>query len=54
MGERLHQPENIQKPQDHSDHYDYIQDGLYRSLHWYEIYQPKQHPYYDQRDQRRL
>jgi hypothetical protein len=40
---------NIEKPQDHADHHDGIQDRLDRALHWDEVVdQPQQNAHYDQ------
>jgi hypothetical protein len=40
---------NVQKPHNRGDHYDCIQNGLDRSLHWYEaVDQPKQNTHDDQ------
>jgi hypothetical protein len=47
--ETMKQSKRIQKPQHHNDDHDSIQDGLNRSLHWYEsVDQPKQNPYNDE------
>jgi|GEM_PF-5049702 len=43
---------NIQKPQNHGNDHDCIQDGLNRSLHWYEaIDQPEENTNHDQDQQ---
>ena len=42
---------HILKPQHYSDDHDGIQDGLDRSLHWYEaVDQPKHDAYHDQNE----
>ena len=47
----MEQSEHIQKPDHHSDDHDCIQNGLDRSLHWYEaIDQPKQDTHNDQNE----
>jgi hypothetical protein len=46
--ERMKQPENVQKPQDHADHHHRVQDGFNRSFHRYEaIDEPQQNAHYD-------
>jgi hypothetical protein len=51
-GERVEKSKNIQQPQNDSDDYHCIQDGLDRSLHWYEaIDQPEQDAYHHQNHQ---
>jgi hypothetical protein len=46
--ERMKQSENVQKPQDHTDHHHRIQDGFNRSFHRYEaIDEPQQNAHYD-------
>jgi hypothetical protein len=47
----MEQTKNVQKPQDHDDNDDRIQDGLDRSLHRYQIDQPEQDTDYHQRYQ---
>jgi hypothetical protein len=42
---------NVQEPQNYGDHHDCVQDGLNRSLHWYQVDQPKQNSHDDQRYQ---
>ena len=45
----MKKPKNVEKPKNRADHHDCIQDGLNRSLHWYEaVDQPKQNTYHDQ------
>jgi hypothetical protein len=47
----MKQPKHIQKPDHHTDDHDRIQDGLDRSLHWYEaVDQPKQDTHYNQNE----
>ena len=47
----MKQSKHIQEPHHYSDDYDCIQDGLYRSLHWYEaIDQPQQDTHHDQNE----
>jgi len=51
LGEVMKQPKHIQKPDHDSDHYDCIQDGLDRPLHWYEaVDQPKQDTHHHQNE----
>jgi hypothetical protein len=51
-GERMKESKNVQKPQRHANDHDCIQDGLDRSLHWYEaVDQPKQKTHHDQNHQ---
>jgi hypothetical protein len=49
MGEGMKQSKNAEQPQNHSNNHDCMQDGLNRSLHWYQVDQPKQDTGYDQR-----
>jgi hypothetical protein len=39
---------DVQKPQNHGNNHDRIQDGLDRSLHRYQVDKPKQNADYDQ------
>jgi hypothetical protein len=39
---------DVQKPQNHGNNDDRIQDGFDRSLHWYQVDQPKQNADYNQ------
>ncbi|MFZ3201804.1 MAG: hypothetical protein WA175_11720 [Candidatus Acidiferrales bacterium] len=48
-GERMKKSKNVHKPQNRGDYHDRIQDGLDRSLHWYEaVDQPKQNTDHEQ------
>ena len=48
-GKGVEESENIQQPQNYPDDNHGVQDGLDRSLHWYEaIDQPEENPYYHQ------
>jgi hypothetical protein len=47
VGEGMKQSKNVQQPQNHDNNHDRIQDGLDRSLHWYQVDQPKQNADYD-------
>jgi hypothetical protein len=40
------QIESLQHPDDNGDHYNSIKNALDRSLHGDEVYQPQQHAYY--------
>jgi hypothetical protein len=51
MREGMKQSKNVEQPQNHSNNHDCIQDGLDRSLHGYQVDQPKQNTDYDQSDQ---
>jgi hypothetical protein len=46
--EGMKKSEDVQKPQDHGNNHDRIQDGLDRSLHRYQVDKPKQNADYDQ------
>jgi hypothetical protein len=49
IGEGMKKPEHVEKPQDHGDYNDGIQDRLDRPLHRDEsIDQPQQNTHYDQ------
>jgi hypothetical protein len=49
IGDAMKQSKHIQKPKHHGDDHDCIQDGLNRSLHWYEaVDEPKQNTHHDQ------
>jgi hypothetical protein len=41
-----HQAEHIQKPNDHEDHHNAIQNGFDRPLHGDQIDQPQKYPHY--------
>ena len=48
----MEQSKNVQQPQHDADHYDRIQYGLDRSLHWHiAVDQPKQNAHNDQNQQ---
>jgi hypothetical protein len=48
-GERTEKSKNVHKPQNRGDHHHRVQDGLDRSLHWYEaVDQPKQNTHHEQ------
>ena len=45
----MKESKNVQEPQNRTDHHDCVQNGLNRSLHWYEaVDQPKQNTHHDQ------
>jgi hypothetical protein len=51
IGDVMKQSKHIQEPDDHTNDHDRIQDGLDRSLHWYEtVDQPKQDAHHDQNE----
>jgi hypothetical protein len=51
MREGTEKPKYVQKPQNHNDHNDCVQNGLNCSLHGYEaVDKPKQDSYNDQND----
>jgi hypothetical protein len=46
LREIRHQAEHIQKPNDHEDHHNAIQNGFDRPLHGDQIDQPQKNPHY--------
>jgi hypothetical protein len=51
VGEGMKKAKDVQQPQNHGNNHNCIQDGLDRSLHWYQVDQPEQDTDYDQSDQ---
>ena len=48
----MKKPKNVQQPQHHRNDHDCVQDGLNRSLHWYEsVDQPKQNTHHNQNNE---
>jgi hypothetical protein len=47
----MEQSKDVQKPQDHGNHDDRVQNGLDRSLHRYQVDQPEQDTDYNERYQ---
>jgi hypothetical protein len=48
VGQGMKQSKDVQKPQDHDNYDDRIQDGLDRSLHRYQVDQPEQDTDYNE------
>jgi hypothetical protein len=47
--EGVQDPEDLQEPDDHSNHHDGIQDSLYGALHWnVAVNHPQNHPHDNQ------
>lgn len=48
-GKKVNQPKNIQKPQNHDDDYNGVQDRFDRARHRYEVVdEPEQNAHHDQ------